>query len=68
MAQIDWLIDIRSKLSSDMAVCSMLTSGDIDAIPIHLYSLSNNWSKVNGILSTSSICSFTETKKEGRRL
>jgi hypothetical protein len=40
MSQIDELIDIRSKLSPDMAACSMLTSGDIDAIPIHLDSLS----------------------------
>ncbi|CAC5381867.1 unnamed protein product [Mytilus coruscus] len=48
MAQIDWLLDERSKLSPSMSACSILTSGDIDAIPIHLYSLSKKWPQVNG--------------------
>jgi hypothetical protein len=68
MAQIDWLIDIRSKLSPDMAACSMLTSVDIDAIPIHLYSLLNNWPKVNGIYQHPVFVVLQKQKKEGRRL
>lgn len=48
MAQVDWLLDVRSELSTSMSACSILTSGDIDALPIHLFALLENWPEREG--------------------
>ncbi|CAC5418113.1 unnamed protein product [Mytilus coruscus] len=65
MAQIDWLLDERSKLSPSMSACSILTSGDIDAIPIHLYSLSKKWPQVNGRYSQTVSVILQKPQKNG---
>ena len=44
MAQVDWLMETLLPLLTDGdAVASVLSSGDIDAIPIHLFVLSYKW-------------------------
>jgi len=43
MAQIDWLQEMQDELNVGEAVVSYLTSGDIDAIPIHLFYVASKW-------------------------
>ncbi|CAG2232637.1 unnamed protein product [Mytilus edulis] len=64
MAQIDWLLGEQSKLSPSMSACSILTSGDIGAIPIHLYSLSKKWPQVNGRYSHTVSVTLQKTHKK----
>ena len=40
MSQVDWLISSYTSLNSGECVVSVVTSGDIDAIPIHLFAVS----------------------------
>ncbi len=43
MAQLDWLLDVSTELKDGDSVVSVVTSGDIDAIPIHLFALAQKW-------------------------
>ena len=43
MAQADWLTDIMSELKPNQAVASIVSSGDIDSMLIHLYMISHLW-------------------------
>ncbi|XP_071085902.1 uncharacterized protein [Haliotis cracherodii] len=43
MSQVDWLIASRSDLKAGERVVSLITSGDIDAVCIHLYAISKHW-------------------------
>ncbi|XP_046359594.2 uncharacterized protein LOC124137364 [Haliotis rufescens] len=43
MSQMDWLVHISSSLEATDEVVSVVTSGDIDAIPIHLFALTALW-------------------------
>ena len=44
MAQIDWLFEYSRYLQADdEAVASIVTSGDIDSVIIHLYTVSRCW-------------------------
>ena len=45
MSQVDWILQDSSQLETGKAACSVVTSGDIDAVPIHLYALSGKWRK-----------------------
>ncbi|CAC5412714.1 unnamed protein product [Mytilus coruscus] len=48
MSQVDWLCMCKAGLSPSKAACSIVTSGDIDAIPIHMFALSDNWPIAQG--------------------
>ncbi|CAC5372997.1 unnamed protein product [Mytilus coruscus] len=48
MSQADWLCMCKAVLSPSKAACSIVTSGDIDAIPIHMFALSDNWPIAQG--------------------
>ena len=43
MAQADWLKNIMPKLKESEAVVSVLTSGDIDGVVIHMFVVSLHW-------------------------
>ena len=43
MALLDWLVSVRSDLTEGEAVASIVTSGDIDAIYVHMFVLSKVW-------------------------
>ena len=43
MAQVDWFVDCLADLSHGGAIASMVSSGDIDAVPIHMFSISYIW-------------------------
>ena len=43
MSQVDWLIQNAHNLHPGEAAVSILTSGDIDALYIHLFALSRHW-------------------------
>ena len=43
MAQIDWLFEVLPSLEADEAIVSIVTSGDIDAIPLHMYAIARSW-------------------------
>ena len=43
MAQVDWLVECVDDLSEGDAVLSVVSSGDIDAVVIHLFVLSYMW-------------------------
>lgn len=43
MAQVDWLFDCLSELNDGDAILSVVTSGDIDAVIIHMFALSYKW-------------------------
>ena len=43
MSQVDWLINCLPDLKPGDAVLSFVTSGDIDAVAIHLFALSHLW-------------------------
>ena len=49
LAQVDWLIHSAPTLKEGQVVVSVVTSGDIDAVPIHLFALSYQWPRdING--------------------
>lgn len=43
MSQMDWLVHISSSLEATDEVVLVVTSGDIDAIPIQLFALTTLW-------------------------
>lgn len=43
MAQVDWTVSMATELGEGEAVLSIVTSGDIDAVPIHMFVLSQYW-------------------------
>ena len=43
MSQVDWLIQEAEKLKPGEAAASIVTSGDIDSVYIHLFALSLHW-------------------------
>lgn len=43
MAQVDWLFEMIPFLNEGDAIASLVTSGDIDAVPIHMYAISRKW-------------------------
>ena len=43
MSQVDWLIQEADKLKPGEAAASIVTSGDIDSVYIHLFALSLHW-------------------------
>ena len=43
MSQVDWIVSSLSSLEQGDGVISYVTSGDIDAIPIHLFTVSSVW-------------------------
>ena len=43
MAQVDWLIQEAENLKPGQAAVSIVTSGDIDSVYIHLFALSLYW-------------------------
>ena len=43
MSQVDWLIEEGAKLKPGEAAASIVTSGDIDSIYIHLFAISLHW-------------------------
>ncbi len=43
MAQVDWLMDALPDLKEGDSVVSLVTSGDIDAVPIHLFAIAQHW-------------------------
>ena len=46
MSQVDLLFNYQSNLQTGQAIASVVTSGDSDAIPIHLFVLSRKWTKI----------------------
>lgn len=40
MSQVDWLISCYDSLNPEAAIVSVVTSGDTDAVPIHLFAVS----------------------------
>ena len=47
MAVVDWLIECQGHLTPGQAAVSMVSSGDIDAVYIHLYVISRLWNRDN---------------------
>ena len=47
MSQFDWVAQFLSSLSPNQAIVSVVTSGDIDAVPIHMFALSRLWVKTD---------------------
>ena len=45
MAVVDWLIECQGHLTPGQAAVSMVSSGDIDAVYIHLYVISRLWNR-----------------------
>ena len=45
MAQADWLLQSANNLKPGDAVASVVTSGDIDAVIIHMYTVSRHWQR-----------------------
>ena len=45
MAQLDWLLDLQNTLTDGDVVISLVTSGDIDAIYIHMFVLCQFWER-----------------------
>ncbi|CAC5425801.1 unnamed protein product [Mytilus coruscus] len=43
MAKLDWLLEVADKLEQGDGCASIVTSGDIDALVIHLFTLSFLW-------------------------
>ena len=44
-AVVDWLNHFKDKMKVGECLVSIITSGDIDAIPIHLYAVSKYWNR-----------------------
>ena len=49
MAQIDWLMEFESSLEPDECVVSVVSSGGIDAVVLHLYILTYLWTSSNHV-------------------
>ncbi|KAK6175974.1 hypothetical protein SNE40_014346 [Patella caerulea] len=45
MAQIDWLFEYSKSVSDGEAFVSLVTSGDIDAVVLHLFAISKLWKR-----------------------
>lgn len=45
MSQVDWLFECLPFLQPGESVASLVTSGDIDAVPIHLFAIERSWPK-----------------------
>ena len=45
MAVADWVIQCQDKMKPGEVVVSLITSADIDAVPIHLYAISKYWTR-----------------------
>jgi hypothetical protein len=43
MSQVDWLMEYSTGLQSHESCVSIVTSGDIDAVVIHLFAMSYLW-------------------------
>ena len=77
LAQIDWLISLSSQLEEGQPCVSFVTSGDIDALVLHLFTLAHCWvrnadgsfrnpvyivlNKRNGIMDIYNITGILET-------
>ena len=48
MSQVDWLIQYAASLSPGNACTSIVSSGDIDAVLIHLFAISHLWPRNEG--------------------
>ena len=50
MAQVDWLAKFKDEdnLQPGEAVASIVTSGDIDAVVIHIFYVSRHWPRIDG--------------------
>ena len=61
MSQVDWLIEYKDTLSEEDACMSVVSSGDIDAITIHMFALAHLWPKKDdGTYKKPSLCAPTE--------
>ena len=45
MAVADWVIQFQDKLKPGEVVVSLISSADIDSVPIHLYAVSKYWTR-----------------------
>jgi hypothetical protein len=43
LAQVDWLLNAHEDLQPGKAIASVVSSGDIDAVPVHLFAVSLHW-------------------------
>jgi hypothetical protein len=48
MSQVDWLIQCAASLSPGDACASIVSSGDIDAVLLHLFAISHLWPRNEG--------------------
>lgn len=49
MAQLDWLIELLPSLKPHEPVISFVTSGDIDAVILHIFMVSNRWPRQHNV-------------------
>ncbi|KAH3891472.1 hypothetical protein DPMN_015574 [Dreissena polymorpha] len=47
MSQVDWLTEYQDRLLDGNACVSIVTSGDIDAVVIHMFALSHGWPRTS---------------------
>lgn len=47
MAQIDWLIEYSTLLKEDESCASIVTSGDINSVVLHLFALAHLWPRLH---------------------
>lgn len=45
MAVVDWLIEFKDQMKAGECIISIISSGDIDAVPIHIYAVSQYWNR-----------------------
>ena len=45
MAVVDWLIECQGQLDPGQAAVSIVSSGDIDAVYIHLHTINRLWNR-----------------------
>jgi len=43
MSVVDWVLEVQRDLKPKQNVVSLMTSGDVDALPIHLFAISHLW-------------------------
>ena len=43
MSQADWLVELKDEMVDGECAIALVTSGDIDAVPIHLVAVSRHW-------------------------
>lgn len=54
MAQADWLYEILPKLEENESIVALVTSGDIDSVLIHMFTVSKSWPRTeNGLFKFS---------------